>query len=406
MSEKYQIYQVDPIHIVDTKEDDGILRKNWYDLPSLGRCLFKEARPSQVIISEARTDWSEKVIDELAKLLNLPAARYELAIGYFGRSTEVVDGVLSLDCVCENAVVLTGEELLTEYVSYDSDNPSQYTIENVLQSLGLANVKPPSNWERPISEINTGAKLFVGYMMLDCLVNNSDRHDHNWGVMAVNGRIELIPSYDHGISLGSTDEDADKSSISVKDYVNRYSQSCFQEGYNKLSNLTVFVRAAQLYPEAARVWQDRLARIDPLQINEIFDRLPPDRISSVAMQFAKQIIEYGREQILGLDLEPVPKSVLYRPSFNEFSLAIYDLATIPTPTAADRIALAQATVKAETLRQLNGNDPNTLASFRHESVAIVPGRFSITPPTVAIEPSNRQEIVRDTSIDLDDDRSL
>jgi hypothetical protein len=243
-------------------------------------------------------------------------------------------------------------------------------------------------------------------MMLDCLVNNSDRHDHNWGLMSVGGRIELIPSYDHGISLGSTDEDADKSSISVKDYVNRYSQSCFQEGYNKLSNLTVFARAANLYPEAARIWQNRLARIDPQQINEIFDRLPPDRISPVAMQFAKQIIEYGREQILGLDLEPVPDTVLYRPSFNELSFAMYDLATIPNPTASDRIALAQATLKAETLRQLNGNDPNTLGSFRHESVAIAPRRFSITPPTIAIEVTNSQEITQNTSIDLDDDRSL
>lgn len=302
MSEKYQVYQVDPTDVLDIEEDDGVLRKNWCDIPALGKCLFKEARPSQAIISEARTDWSEKVVSELAELLNLPVARYELASGYFENSNEVVDGVLSIDCVGKNTPVLTGEKLLISHASYDSDNPSQYTIENVLRSLDLANIKPPSSWEQPISEIDTGAKLFVGYMMLDCLVNNSDRHDHNWGVMAIGDRLELIPSYDHGISLGSTDEDADKPNVSIADYVARYSQSYFQEGYSKLPNLTLLERAARLYPGAAKVWQQQLATINPDRIEEIFDRIPENRMTPTSATFAKELIEYNLQQILNMDI--------------------------------------------------------------------------------------------------------
>ena len=167
----------------------------------------------------------------------------------------------------------------------------------MLRALDLADVKPPSNWQQQIPAIDTGAKLFVGYMMLDCLVNNSDRHDHNWGVMAVGDSLELIPSFDHGLSLGSTDEDEDKPDLSLADYVNRYSQSCFQSGYNKLPTLTVFERSKQLDPAAA-IWQERLKQVTSTQIQEIFNRIPDGRITPIAAKFAIDLLAYNRERIL------------------------------------------------------------------------------------------------------------
>ena len=310
MSEKYQIYQLSLEQKISNKKSlDGVLRKDWYNHPDLGECLYKEARPTQAIISESRTDWTEKVVNEVADLLGLPVARYELASGYFGNSRELVEGVLSVNCIpANNEEVFTGEELLSRLVNYEGDNPSQYTIENVLKSLDLANVKPPSSWTHPIVGINTGAELFVGYILIDTLVNNSDRHDHNWGVMSVNNQIELIPSFDHGLSLGSTDEDEDKLTIPLSDYVNRYSQSCFQEGYNKVPNLTVFDRAAQLYPDAARIWQERLAQVKIAQITDIFDRIPEGRITPIAAKFAVDLLTYNRERIMDLAIKP--KSII------------------------------------------------------------------------------------------------
>jgi hypothetical protein len=299
MNQKYQIYQLySNISPLSGEAFDGVLRKNWYQIPNLGRCLFKEARPSQAIISESRSDWSEKVVNELAKLLNLPVAQYELATGYFEDPVKKIDGVISVNCIPKNALVFTGEELLIEHINYDSENPSQYTIENVLRSLDLANVKIPSNWEQPIAGINTGAELFVGYILLDTFANNSDRHDHNWSIMSVEDRLELVPSYDHGLSLGSTDEDEGKLKLELSDYVNRYSQSCFQEGYNKVPNLTVFDRAAKLYPEAAQIWLERLAMITSEQINEIFDRIPEERITPIAAIFAKDLLAYNQTELL------------------------------------------------------------------------------------------------------------
>ncbi len=306
MNEKYQIYNIAPELILDEQIEDGMLRKDWYLHPELGKCLFKESAPSQAIISEARTDWTEKVVNEIAELLNLPVARYELANGYFEESAELVHGVVSINCIPENAEILTGEEFMIQSINYDRDNPSQYTIENVLKALDRVNVKPPCNWETPIPAIDTGAKLFVGYMLLDCYVTNSDRHDHNWSVMSVGERLELVPSFDHGISLGSTDEDEDKPNLVLSDYVDRYSQSCFQEGYKKLSTLTIFNRAAQLYPEAARIWQEKLRSITNAQIDRIFDRLPEGRITPTADRFARQLLAHNREKMLEIIPERQP----------------------------------------------------------------------------------------------------
>ncbi len=301
MIEKYRIYNLERKQRLGQPVEDGMLRKNWYEHPELGKCLFKEVRPTQSIITSARSDWSEKVVNEIGNLLNLPVARYEFATGYFDGSTELIEGIVSLNCIPEGASIFTGEEFLTESGNYDGDDPSQYTIENVLNALDAADVKPPSNWQQ-IPEIDTGAKLFVGYMMLDCLVNNSDRHDHNWGIMSVGGRLELISSFDHGLSLGSTDEDEGKPDLSLADYVDRFSQSSFQQGYYKLPTFTIFDRAARLYPDAAKIWQQRLARITTAQIDDIFTRIPESRITPIAAKFARQLLEYDRPKILSLDL--------------------------------------------------------------------------------------------------------
>ena len=100
------------------------------------------------------------------------------------------------------------------------------------------------------------------------------------------------------MSLGSTDEDEDKPNLALSDYVNRYSQSCFQEGYNKLPTLTVFERAARLYPDAAKIWQERLKQVNTTQIQEIFNRIPDGRITPIAAKFAIDLLTYNRERIL------------------------------------------------------------------------------------------------------------
>ena len=303
VSEKYQIYQLDRQSITDKIEADGVLRKDWYNHPKLGKCLLKEARSPAWGIADnrdIRTDWSEKVVYEIAKIINVPAAQYELATGYFDDSTELTLSIISVNCIpANNTGVVTGEDLLIRNISgYRSDHISQYTVENVLKALELSNVKRPSNWQQPIPEIDTGAKLFVGYLMMDAWAINRDRHYRNWGVMSVGNQIELIPSYDHGLALGSTDQ----INLSPERYAER-TKSPFQGNNQQLSTFNAFERAAQIYPEAARMWQARLRQVTSAQIEEIFNRIPEGRITPIAAKFAIDLLDFNQKRIIDLEID-------------------------------------------------------------------------------------------------------
>ena len=52
-------------------------------------------------------------------------------------------------------------------------------------------------------ERGDGFDMFVGYLMLDALIGNTDRHHENWGIMTGRGRPQVLaPTYDHASSLG------------------------------------------------------------------------------------------------------------------------------------------------------------------------------------------------------------
>ena len=300
MNEKYPIYELDQAQRLRKLSEDGMLRKNWYKHPDLGECLFKEATPSQSILGGGRMDWTEKVVWELTQLLNLPAARSELATGYFDGSDELTPGVLSVNCIPPLAQPIAGREFLMRVGDYNPSDSNQYTIDIVLNALNAINVLPPSR-SNSIQSIDTGAKLFVGYLLVDALVSNVDRHDRNWSVMSVDGNLELMPSYDHGLSLAGDLLDNDIANLEVADYA-KYNLSPFKQGKRSVPVAEVFDHVAKLYPEAATIWQNQLAKITPEQISEIIDRIPDDRITPISAKFAKNLLAHNQAQILSLQL--------------------------------------------------------------------------------------------------------
>jgi hypothetical protein len=313
MSEPYLIYQIEPDNEPTNRQaPDGVLRKNWYKIPGLGDCLFKEAKSADWIFNDdrdAKTDWTEKVVSEIAKLLKIPVAQYEFATGYFDGSVNIIEGILSVNCIPENSIVFTGEDLLLSNIDrYRSDNLADYTIENCLKSLELADVLPPENWQQPTG-IVTGSELFVGYLMLDALCINRDRHYHNWGAVAIKNRIELIPSFDHGLSLGGTDN----ISFAVDRYAAQFKSPFQNNKQQQLSTLAALEVAAQFYPSTTRIWQEQLGQVDLTQITEILERIPPERITPAAAKFALDLIAHNQRRILELKIEPPERGIERKP---------------------------------------------------------------------------------------------
>lgn len=310
----YEVYQLRLAQIIENQKSVGQQVKSWfYDEISnnvdtkreyLGKCLFKEFRPANSASLDARTDWAEKVVYEITKLLGLPSARYEFGTGYLGDLPEVQAGIISVNCVPINGRnQQSGKRFLMEILGLDY----KYTVENVLYALNLAEVRSPSDYL--IDGIKTGAETFVGYLLLDCLTNNTDRHVGNWESIRVDGKLELLPTYDHGTSLGSIGSDRQKTKLisSLTDSINRINRCPFvaEDRETYLSTFDAFTRSAKLYPEATKIWQDKLRLITLEQIEEIFARIPKGRITPIAATFAKTLLEYNRSQILNLDLESV-----------------------------------------------------------------------------------------------------
>ena len=278
MIEKYIQYDViQQQRSLDEEEIEpgGYLTKFWVNHPKLGRSLVK-------LDEDTAPGWSEKVVYELAKLLNLPAARYELGIYNSQRNISI-----SPDFKDRKLTYINGDTLIRESIT-----EYRYDVDNSLQALIQNEVKPPKNYQPP-EGIQSGADLFVGYLMLDALVNNNDRHGGNWEI-GIDNRANktLAPVYDNGASFG-----VDFGSLVYDNKTPKeYSETIVSMFGVNLEE--AFNRAAAIRPEAAAIWRSQLEKVDRFEIQDLFNRVPTGLISQKALEFAFGLIDQNQQKLL------------------------------------------------------------------------------------------------------------
>ncbi|MBN4005279.1 hypothetical protein [Nostoc sp. LPT] len=59
-----------------------------------------------------------------------------------------------------------------------------------------------------------------------------------------------------------------------------------------------FCEAQKRYPDAARVWLNNLARVSSNDRLKLFERIPSNRISQTAIEFAQKILELNQSKLL------------------------------------------------------------------------------------------------------------
>jgi hypothetical protein len=300
MSDLFPIYQLTEEMKVVTdrpKQLKGVLNKSWYEHPELGLCLFKAATSPRMPIPNVRNDWSEKVVYEISKLLDLPAARYEFALAWNEERQSFIEGSLSINCLPSGFESIAGGDFLTSSIrDYETGYPSSYSVENVLTSLAQNEVGCPQNWAG-ITGIARATDLFVGYLILDAVCTGVDRHPNNWEVMLGDGRLDLVPSFDHGSSLGGNLSESTRVTIAASDFDPNLMKSAFWNNAGRVNPIQAFEIAANLYPDAAQIWLGRLIQIDLDRIEAIFDRIPVERIRPLAAKFAQDLLESNRDRI-------------------------------------------------------------------------------------------------------------
>lgn len=289
-------------------EPMGTKRKFWCRDTDGRRYLFKYSR------ERTGEDWSEKVAAEVADALGIPHAEVELAV-YDGHP-----GTLTLDFTDSSLALVHGNELLLERLpSYPVEvryGASQHTVAAVLDVLSQGFVHAPTEKEPALS---AAVDWFVGYLMLDALIGNTDRHHENWGVLDYGGLAEryvaLAPSYDHASSLGRELMDQDRAARlkgrdkrrTVEAYARKARSGLYRHFNDKepVSPVDALSMAMERAQDAGRLWLSRLEGLSDGTLSLIVARVPSQRVSEPARQFAELLMVENRRALLRL-LESSP----------------------------------------------------------------------------------------------------
>ena len=194
--------------IADRPESLGSKEKFWViPDPALGLA----AKPHLFKIGRAGTgeNWSEKASFEIANLLGTPCAQYHLA------TCQGVQGTISERMFpSEGGLVLANLILSRLDPGYDDTlrfKQARHKLSVALNFVGSSVLKPPLGSEQRFPDLSA-RDHFIGYLVLDALIGNTDRHHENWGIVVVphgdDNAYHLAATFDHASSLGRELTDA------------------------------------------------------------------------------------------------------------------------------------------------------------------------------------------------------
>ena len=238
-------------------------------------------------------DWAERIATEVGVQLGLPVATTELVFVDVGDERSL--GIISRKVLSDSESLIHGNELLADVgvVGETTRDRTGYTLEAV--RLALEAVAPPTGGE-PF----TAWEWFVGYLVLDALIANTDRHQENWAVIENGGR-RLAPTFDHASSLGFLLDDADRELRMRTADVNRTVAAYALRAKSKFEGSlhpcdVAHVGLGMVRKEVREHWLQRAASISSLQ--PIVDRMPDHRMSEPSRRFAVEVFAANRARTL------------------------------------------------------------------------------------------------------------
>ncbi len=286
------------------REDD-----NWHwDLEG-DEFLFKVGRPG------TGENWAELITCKLCDLIGLPHAEYSLAI-YKGK-----EGVITPSFVPSGMRLILGNEIMQHIVEgYNKEQrykQRKHTLIRVLYAIRNRlndedETELPVEWNNPVG-IDNAVDTFIGYLLLDAWISNTDRHHENWGLIQdlATGKYHLAPTFDHASSLGSHEKDTNKlDRLTTKDYnrtVERFVERArsalykWQTDSKPLYTIDAFLEAAMIENNAAKVWLNKLEEINMDVIGILLDLVPAEIMSETSKEFTWNVLEVNRNRLIEIE---------------------------------------------------------------------------------------------------------
>ena len=282
-------------------EPIGSKAKFWFRDPTdHSRWLFKYARDG------TGEHWAEKIAAELAELIGLPHAIVELA------RLDSEPGIATRDFTSDQRRkhLVHGNELLfrldATYPKERGYHVREHTLDAVRRAIKQSQAVLPS-WPWPVGVV-TAWEGFVGYLLLDAWIGNTDRHHQNWGVLVeASGYATLAPTFDHASSLGREIDDAERmrrlatadARGDMRAYAGKARSALYDVGgCGPLHPCEAFVRAVRTSPIAGDAWISRLCRVDLDAVLDIVARVPERTMSVSARQFALALLQENRQRLV------------------------------------------------------------------------------------------------------------
>jgi hypothetical protein len=257
-------------------------------------------------------DWAEKAAAEVAGLIAVPCARIELAVrdgesGCISRSLLPRPPERTLDL--QHGMLYLLDQGVDGYEPGKVDGRPGHSLENICAVL--ARSEPPPGCVLPFEA--TGFDVFAGYVVLDALIANRDRHDENWAVLlpgAGEGPVRVCGSYDHANCLGYNLTDAARQRLlkqrgGVEEWCGkgtawRFAHDPKPPGKPRPPIQTLVeaaARALSLASAAARdYWPSQLEGVPEDAFRGVVSRLP--ELSEPARTFAAEVLIVNRRRIL------------------------------------------------------------------------------------------------------------
>lgn len=303
-----------------TPEQMGTKPKFWCLDSGGDRSLFKESR------THSGERWSEKLAAEIAERLGLPHAEIELAV-YNSKA-----GTLSKNFLQNplSSSLEHGNQLLFRHDSrYPKDGPNfgaaAHTLERIFSVLTEQQAGLPACTRGFPECVHSASELFVGYLLLDALINNTDRHHENWAIIVSQSShpariVELAPTFDHASSLGRelTDEqreyrlraermrsDPQKPARRDQTIVGYLTKNdgrsriyANEQDAKALHSMQVFEAARTRFPRAGEAWIDRLSGIPTDWFRDLLAQMPHQIMSQSARDFSLCLLGLTRAAIV------------------------------------------------------------------------------------------------------------
>ena len=254
-------------------------------------------------------DWAEKIAGELATFLGIPCAVIELAV------RDGVLGSISRNVIPRYWSMWSGRLWLDAdpRLPYRSGGATKskrkggasagYSIESI--HTALEGVGPPLG--ESSTDLMSGFEVFSGYLLLDALIANRDRHEDNWGVVepTLSGPegSRLSKTFDQAGSLGYQLTDEGRLKIlnapgGLAKWVTNGTAWRFESeaGARPVSLVELARLAAEYVGNPSDLqWLARLDSLTPSVVSDMLNRATA--MSVVSRTFAKEVILTNAERI-------------------------------------------------------------------------------------------------------------